>query len=125
MRSVPDPSSRERSQIPCGTAQESLSARLDGEREPVAAQRVDAHVAACGDCAQWWRQAQAQAAALRLGAIPSAPVFQVELPKRQRSWRSRLSEWTRKPEEIEVRVPQGARPGRRTGHLRSAPERPE
>lgn len=89
------------------------------------AHRVDAHVAACDDCAQWWRQAQTQAAALRLAAVPAAPVFEVALPKPKRSWRSRLSVWSPKPEEVEVRVPQGARPGRRTGHLRPAPERPE
>jgi predicted anti-sigma-YlaC factor YlaD len=90
----------------------------------VPAQRVDAHVAACEECAQWWRQAQAQAVALRLAAVPAAPVFQVALPKPRRSWRSRLSDWARKPAEVEVRVPQGARPGRRAGHLRPAPEPP-
>lgn len=122
--------SGERGPVECATAQESLSARLDGEREPVPGTRVDAHVAGCADCADWWRRASAQAAALRLESARVAPVFHVELPAPKRSLRSRFPRWlrsarTRARGEVELRVPEGARFGRKTGHLRAAEEAAE
>lgn len=116
MRSLPGDS------IQCDLCQEALSARLDGEREPVPAIRVDEHVATCDSCADWWRQAQAQAEALRLGSLPLAPMFHVELPKQQQSWRTRVSRWLRKPGSVELRAPEGARFGRKTSHLRVVEE---
>ena len=38
----------------CEVAREALSARLDGEREPVPAPRVDEHVATCEPCREWY-----------------------------------------------------------------------
>lgn len=37
----------------CDVAREALSARVDGEREPIPAARVDEHVAGCAACRQW------------------------------------------------------------------------
>jgi len=37
----------------CDTAREALSARIDGEREPIPAARVDEHVTGCEPCRQW------------------------------------------------------------------------
>ncbi|NTY58533.1 zf-HC2 domain-containing protein [Mycolicibacterium sphagni] len=49
----------------CDVAQEALSARIDGEREPVPAARVDEHVATCADCRAWYAQAVEQTQQLR------------------------------------------------------------
>lgn len=38
----------------CNIAREALSARVDGEREPVPAARVDEHLASCSDCRDWY-----------------------------------------------------------------------
>jgi len=38
----------------CSVAREALSARIDGEREPVPAARVDEHLEECADCARWY-----------------------------------------------------------------------
>jgi predicted anti-sigma-YlaC factor YlaD len=40
--------------VDCEVAREALSARLDGEREPVPAPRVDEHVATCEPCREWY-----------------------------------------------------------------------
>lgn len=37
----------------CDTAREALSARIDGEREPIPAARVDEHLAGCESCRAW------------------------------------------------------------------------
>lgn len=39
-------------------AREALSARIDGEREPVPSLRVDEHLRSCPDCRAWYDQAQ-------------------------------------------------------------------
>ncbi|MCV7199175.1 zf-HC2 domain-containing protein [Mycobacterium angelicum] len=49
----------------CEVAREALSARLDGEREPVPSARVDEHVQQCADCRDWFDQAADQARSLR------------------------------------------------------------
>lgn len=49
----------------CDVAQEALSARIDGEREPVPAARVDEHVATCADCRAWYAHAVEQTHQLR------------------------------------------------------------
>jgi RNA polymerase sigma-70 factor (ECF subfamily) len=50
----------------CDVAREALSARIDGEREPVPAARVDEHVESCRDCCAWYVQADHQARRLRV-----------------------------------------------------------
>ncbi|MCB0946449.1 MAG: zf-HC2 domain-containing protein, partial [Mycobacterium sp.] len=37
----------------CDTAREALSARIDGEREPIPGARVDEHLAGCPACRDW------------------------------------------------------------------------
>jgi len=46
-------------------AREALSARLDGEREPVPSARVDEHLAGCAHCRGWFDLAERQALELR------------------------------------------------------------
>ncbi|MUL45488.1 hypothetical protein FZI85_24095 [Mycobacterium sp. CBMA293] len=54
----------------CEVAREALSARIDGEHEPVPARRVDEHLASCPDCQQWHAQMNSQMQLLR-GLIAS------------------------------------------------------
>ncbi|WP_135456511.1 DUF2275 domain-containing protein [Mycobacterium sp. DL99] len=49
----------------CVVAREALSARLDGEREPVPSARVDEHLRDCRDCAAWYDKAGTLALQLR------------------------------------------------------------
>jgi predicted anti-sigma-YlaC factor YlaD len=65
--------------VNCDVAREALSARIDGEREPVPAARVDEHVAACAACRDWYSRVVAQAQQVRrlagrsqVAAVPSA-----------------------------------------------------
>ena len=46
-------------------ARDALSARIDGEREPVPAVRVDEHLSQCADCQAWFDGVAVQAASLR------------------------------------------------------------
>lgn len=63
----------------CTLAREALSARIDGEREPVPPTRVDEHLDSCAACGRWYEAAVAQTQALRrlagrsqLSAVPPA-----------------------------------------------------
>ncbi|WP_445169700.1 zf-HC2 domain-containing protein [Mycolicibacterium sp. Dal123E01] len=49
----------------CDVAQEALSARIDGEREPVPAARVDEHLTTCDSCRAWYAHAVEQTQQLR------------------------------------------------------------
>ena len=49
----------------CTIARVALSARLDGEREPVPAMRVDEHLDTCGECRAWYEAAVEQTRSLR------------------------------------------------------------
>ena len=49
----------------CDTAREALSARIDGEREPIPAARVDEHVTGCESCRQWHATAVEQTQLMR------------------------------------------------------------
>ena len=46
-------------------AREALSARLDGEREPVPSARVDEHLGECAECRTWFDQVADQSHSLR------------------------------------------------------------
>ncbi len=66
--------------VDCVVAREALSARLDGEREPVPSARVDEHLRDCPDCAAWYDKADIQAQQLRdlantglIGAVSGRP----------------------------------------------------
>ncbi|KAA1250468.1 hypothetical protein F0Q45_09575 [Mycobacterium simiae] len=54
----------------CEVAREALSARLDGEREPVPSARVDEHLSECAACRVWFEQSARQARDLRRLAEP-------------------------------------------------------
>lgn len=49
----------------CDTAREALSARIDGEREPIPAARADEHLAGCESCRAWQAAAVEQTQLLR------------------------------------------------------------
>jgi len=49
----------------CDTAREALSARIDGEREPIPAARVDEHLVGCEPCRQWQAAAVEQTQLIR------------------------------------------------------------
>lgn len=49
----------------CDIAREALSARIDGEREPIPAARVDEHLAGCAPCRDWQAAAVDQTQVLR------------------------------------------------------------
>ncbi|MCV7014982.1 zf-HC2 domain-containing protein [Mycolicibacterium madagascariense] len=64
----------------CEVAREALSARVDGEHEPVPSARVDEHVAGCVECRAWRDAMTGQAARLhRLAANP--PLTEVATPR--------------------------------------------
>lgn len=74
--------------VNCDVAREALSARIDGEREPVPAARVDEHVEGCAECRAWRDAVAAQAAALRGLASPT-PVAAVAAGSAGRARRMR------------------------------------
>jgi predicted anti-sigma-YlaC factor YlaD len=59
--------------VPCTEAREAISARLDGEQLPVSTASLDAHVAACGDCARFEADAVVLGARARLRAVKRVP----------------------------------------------------
>lgn len=65
----------------CDVAREALSARIDGEREPVPARRVDEHLADCQRCRQWYFGVRDETRRLReLAGRPRPPVATVPVP---------------------------------------------
>ncbi|KDE97959.1 hypothetical protein Y900_003130 [Mycolicibacterium aromaticivorans JS19b1 = JCM 16368] len=75
----------------CDVAREALSARIDGEREPVPAARVDEHLTTCDQCGAWYARAIEQTQQLRrlagrsqvaAVAAPSPPSRKVRPPAR-------------------------------------------
>jgi predicted anti-sigma-YlaC factor YlaD len=82
----------------CDDCREAVSARLDGEPEPVPAARTDRHLAGCAECRDWRRRAAAQARALRVRPAPPVPDLTARVlatawrpPGRQRRWRVALA----------------------------------
>jgi predicted anti-sigma-YlaC factor YlaD len=61
--------------VDCEVAREALSARIDGEREPVPSIRVDEHLQECSACRGWHERASGQAAVLRRAARQRPTVF--------------------------------------------------
>lgn len=57
----------------CEHAREQLSARLDGEDTNAERVKVDAHVAGCAACAQWWEQVQVVTRIARTSAAMPSP----------------------------------------------------
>jgi len=59
--------------VNCDVAREALSARIDGEHEPVPRRRVDEHLQTCLDCRQWHFRAREATRQLRDLAGQSRP----------------------------------------------------
>lgn len=79
----------------CDIARESLSARIDGEREPAPSAQVDEHLAGCEPCRQWQAAAIARTQLLRRLAGRSQ-VAAVRAPARQPDRWDRLAQtWPR------------------------------
>ena len=80
----------------CDTAREALSARIDGEREPIPAARVDEHLVGCEPCREWQVAAVEQTQLIRrlTGRSQLAAVRSPTNQHRQRSGRVAVS-WRR------------------------------
>jgi len=63
--------------VECSVVREALSARLDGEREPIPSRRVDEHLETCGQCRDWYYQARALTGQLRDLAGQNRPAMTV------------------------------------------------
>ncbi len=78
--------------VDCEVAREALSARLDGEREPVPSARVDEHLGECAACREWFDQVASEAHSLRRLVqsrpviAPLAPLEIGRVSPRRRSW---------------------------------------
>jgi len=59
--------------VKCEECREALSARLDGEAEPMPAGAVDRHVTACADCRSWLARAERLHRSLLLSTAPPVP----------------------------------------------------
>jgi anti-sigma factor ChrR (cupin superfamily) len=59
--------------VDCDTCREALSARADGEIEPVPGEETDAHLASCVDCRQWQEDAAALIRSLRVRPAAEVP----------------------------------------------------
>jgi predicted anti-sigma-YlaC factor YlaD len=59
--------------VDCETCREMLSARLDGEAEPVPAAWTDRHLAGCAACGRWQEQVGGLTRALRVHAVVETP----------------------------------------------------
>ncbi|WP_158854110.1 zf-HC2 domain-containing protein [Saccharothrix deserti] len=80
----------------CETCREALSARLDGEAEPVPAAQVDAHLAQCPGCTRWHAQAQMLTRSIRVRPAQPAPdlvdaVLAAAAPRRHTALTPRLA----------------------------------
>jgi predicted anti-sigma-YlaC factor YlaD len=82
--------------VDCDVAREALSARIDGEREPVPAPRVDEHLATCEPCRDWYATAVDQTQLLRrlagrsqvaAVATPDQPTRRLSTPGSSALWR--------------------------------------
>lgn len=80
--------------VKCEVAREALSARLDGEREPVPSARVDEHLAGCAECRAWFGAVSVQAEFLGALARPERVHAVASAPRGNHSGRSALS-WMR------------------------------
>jgi predicted anti-sigma-YlaC factor YlaD len=59
--------------VDCQTCREAISARLDGEAEPVPAAQTDEHLHACSECRAWQERAAELSRSLRVRQAPPVP----------------------------------------------------
>ena len=138
--------------VDCAVAREALSARLDGEREPVPVARVDQHLAACRQCRTWYTDAGVWATRLRqmAGTPEPGPVVAVPSQRVTGRWsrwlrwsrasaalavvRAGLASWRGRPDRAcrkswlgaelgDIDLPNNAAHGRRRGHLQPVDDR--
>ena len=82
--------------VDCDVAREALSARIDGEREPVPSARVDEHLEHCAECRTWLDDVSAQADMLRrLARRQPAAVAPSAGPQRRSGSRFAGVDWPR------------------------------
>lgn len=84
---------REDGRVDCAVAREALSARLDGEREPVPSARVDEHVRSCPRCTAWFADTREHAMALR--RLAGAPLLSATPPPEPRRGAAAVA-WSRR-----------------------------
>lgn len=79
----------------CDVAREALSARIDGEAEPVPRSRVDEHLQTCAECRQWYFDARESTRQLRDLAGQSRPPLAAVDDTPPRARRVVPGEWAR------------------------------
>lgn len=83
--------------VDCLTCREAISARLDGETEPVPAEHTDEHLAACAACRAWQTRVTATARTLRVRRAPDVPDLADAIlatavpPSSTRGWWARIA----------------------------------
>lgn len=83
--------------VDCLTCREALSARLDGEDEPVPTEQTDRHLASCAECRSWQARVQHQSRMLRIrqaSPVPdlSAAILDLAVPPQEtRGWWARIA----------------------------------
>jgi predicted anti-sigma-YlaC factor YlaD len=126
--------------VECNVCREAVSARADGEREPVPAEQVDRHLADCADCAGWSLTAVESTRRLRVRTVTATPDLTAVIldrldadgpiaeTARRRGvhvvlGRALLAVFGLRRRAVDpgdpVALPPGARYGRRLGHLRA------
>lgn len=79
----------------CDECREALSARIDGEDEPVSPRLVDDHLSTCVACARWQDQAISLTRSLRLGPARPGPDLTAAVLAAAGRTDGRLSRWVR------------------------------
>jgi predicted anti-sigma-YlaC factor YlaD len=83
--------------VDCLTCREALSARLDGEEEPVPAERTDEHLASCAACRSWQGRAAETTRTLRVRQATPVPdladaILEIAVPPSGvRGWWARIA----------------------------------
>ena len=83
--------------VDCLTCREALSARLDGETEPVPAAETDQHLASCVECRAWQERVARMSRMLRVREAPPVPDLSAAIldmavpPHPTRGWWARIA----------------------------------
>lgn len=85
------------SDVDCLTCREAVSARLDGEDEPVPAEQTDEHLASCLACRSWQVRVTERSRLLRVRQAPEVPDLSAAIldvavpPSSTRGWWARIA----------------------------------
>jgi predicted anti-sigma-YlaC factor YlaD len=83
--------------VDCLTCREALSARLDGEAEPVPAEDTDQHLASCAECQSWQTRVTRTSRELRVRQATPVPDLSAAIlenavpPQNIRGWWARIA----------------------------------